>query len=132
MAIAVTVDYTIQNILKSGTNVEVKFLLENDLAPLSRTYFDVYLISQFYSGVGDTDVYADRKEAIDANFTTLAYDTMVGFANEARLLITNAIGGTAGTAVTGAVTFSHREPEITKNLLSSSITVLWDDSKAGI
>ena len=47
MAIAVTVDYTIQNILKSGSNVEVKFLLENDLAPLSRTYFDVYNISQF-------------------------------------------------------------------------------------
>jgi len=57
---------------------------------------------------------------------------MVGFANEARLLITNAIGGTAGTAVTGAITFSNREPEVTKNLLSSSITVLWDDSKAGI
>lgn len=132
MAIAVTVDYTIQNILKSGSNVEVKFLLENDLAPLSRTYFDVYLISQFYSGVGDTDVYADRKEAIDSNFTTLARDTMVAFADEARLLITNAIGGTAGTAVSGAVTFSLVQPEITKNLLANSITVLYEDNKAGI
>lgn len=132
MAIAVTVDYTIQNILKSGSNVEVKFLLENDLAPLSRTYFDVYLISQFYSGVGDTDVYADRKEAIDSNFTTLARDTMVAFADEARLLITNAIGGTAGTAVSGAVTFSLAQPEITKNLLANSITVLYEDNKAGI
>jgi hypothetical protein len=132
MAIAVTVDYTIQNIIKSGSNVEVKFLLENDLAPLSRTCFDVYLISQFYSGVGDTDVYASRKESIDANFTKLAYDTMVGFANEARLLITNAIGGTAGTAVSGAVTFSHKTPEVTTNLLASSVTVLWADDKAGI
>lgn len=132
MAIAVTVDYTIQNIIKSGSNVEVKFLLENDLAPLSRTCFDVYLISQFYSGVGDTDVYASRKESIDANFTKLAYDTMIGFANEARLLITNAIGGTAGTAVSGAVTFSHKGPEVTTNLLSSSVTVLWADNKAGI
>jgi hypothetical protein len=132
MAIAVTVDYTIQNIIKSGSNVEVKFLLENDLAPLSRTCFDVYLISQFYSGVGDTDVYASRKESIDANFTKLAYDTMVDFANEARLLITNAIGGTAGTAVSGVITFSHKTPEVTTNLLASSVTVLWANDKAGI
>ena len=57
---------------------------------------------------------------------------MVDFANEARLLITNAIGGTAGTAVSGAVTFSHKVPEVTTNLLASSITVLWADDKAGI
>ena len=52
---------------------------------------------------------------------------MTGFANEARLLIQNSIGSTAGTAVTGVATFSQFQntPEVTSGLSPFTYIYTW-------
>jgi hypothetical protein len=127
MAISVSVSYAINKITKSGTNLEVLYTLTNTAAPLTRKYFNTFDASTIYAGVADTTSYADTVSYINTNFYTLTETVMSGFADEARLLIQNSIGSTAGTAVTGVATFSQllNKPEITLGLSPFTYIYTW-------
>ena len=128
--ITVSVNYSINTIVKSGQMVEVMYTLTNSLAPLTKKYIDVYNELQLYSGLADTTTYTD---VINDNFYNLAYDTMSAFADEARLIILNSIGSTAGTAVTGVVSFGLLENKtITKGISPFTVDYTYDDHKAGL
>jgi hypothetical protein len=127
MAISVSVSYAINRIIKSGVNLEVLYTLTNTAAPLSRKYFNLFDEATLYAGVADTTTYSDAITYINDNFYTLTQNVMSGFADEARLLILNSIGSTAGTAVTGVVTFSQLEntPEITIGITPFTYIYTW-------
>ena len=127
MAISVSVSYSINKITKSGANLEVMYTLSNTQAPLTRKYFNVFDEATLYSGVADTTSYTDAITYINNNFYDLTETVMSGFADEARLLILNSIGSTAGTAVTGVATFSQFEniPEITPGLSPFEYIYTW-------
>jgi len=42
MAIGVTVNYTIEDLDFHNNNVQIKYLLDNDEAPLTKRYLEVY------------------------------------------------------------------------------------------
>jgi hypothetical protein len=127
MAISVSVSYAINKITKSGANLEVMYTLSNTLAPLTRKYFNVFDEATLYAGVADTTTYSDVVSYINNNFYDLTETVMSGFADEARLLILNSIGSTAGTAVTGVATFSQFEntPEVTLGLSPFEYIYTW-------
>ena len=127
MAISVSVSYAINKITKTGANLEVLYTLTNSTAPLTRKYFNLFDEATLYAGVADTTTYADAITYINDNFYTLTEDIMSGFADEARLLILNSIGSTAGTAVTGVATFSQFEntPEVTLGLSPFEYIYTW-------
>ena len=127
MAISVSVSYAINKITKSGANLEVLYTLSNTLAPLTRKYYYVFDGATLYAGVADTSTYADVVSYINSNFYTLTEPVMTGFANEARLLIQNSIGSTAGTAVTGVATFSQFQntPKVTSGLSPFTYIYTW-------
>ena len=127
MAISVSVSYAINKIIKTGANLEVLYTLTNSTAPLTRKYFNLFDEATLYAGVADTTAYADVVSYINTNFYDLTEEVMSGFADEARLLILNSIGSTAGTAVTGVVTFSQLEhkPEITLGLSPFTYIYTW-------
>ena len=127
MAITVSVSYAINKITKSGANLEVMYTLSNTLAPLTRKYFNTFLETDLYSGVADTTSYTDAVTYIKDNFYSLTETVMSGFADEARLLILNSIGSTAGTAVTGVASFSQlqNKPEITQGLSPFTYIYTW-------
>ena len=64
---------------------------------------------------------------VQLTLVPLTEEVMSGFADEARLLILNSIGSTAGTAVTGVATFSQLEhkPEITLGLSPFTYIYTW-------
>lgn len=66
---------------------------------------NVFDLETFYEGIGSTTTYSDAVDYVETNFSGLAYTTMSTFADTARLIILNSIGSTAGTAVTGVVSF---------------------------
>jgi hypothetical protein len=103
------------------------YTLSNTAAPLSRKYFSTFDAATVYAGVADTTSYADTVSYINTNFYTLTEPVMTGFANEARLLIQNSIGSTAGTAVTGVATFSQFQntPEVTSGLSPFTYIYTW-------
>ncbi len=76
MAIGVTVNYTIEDIDSHDPRVEIKYLLSNTDAPLSRRYLEVYDLSSMYAGLGNTDVTADRESLVRTNFLSLTASTM--------------------------------------------------------
>jgi hypothetical protein len=127
MAISVSVSYAINKITKSGTNLEVLYTLTNTSAPLSRKYLNVFDEATLYSGIALSTSYSDAVSYINTNFYTLTKNVMSGFADEARLLIQNSIGSTAGTAVTGVATFSEfiNKPEITLGLSPFTYIYTW-------
>ena len=127
MAISVSVSYAINKITKSGSNVEVLYTLTNTAAPLTRKYFNTFDAATIYAGVADTTSYSDAVSYINTNFYDLTESIMSGFADEARLLIQNSIGSTAGTAVTGVATFSEfiNKPEITLGLSPFTYIYTW-------
>jgi hypothetical protein len=127
MAISVSVSYAINKITKSGSNVEVLYTLTNTAAPLSRNYLSTFDAATLYAGVADTTSYSDAVTYINTNFYDLTEEVMTGFAGEARLLIQNSIGSTAGTAVTGVATFSQllNKPEITLGLTPFTYIYTW-------
>lgn len=126
MAISVSVSYAINKITKSGENVEVLYTLTNTTAPLTRKYFNTFELSALYSGVADTTSYVDAVSYINDNFYELTETTMSGFADEARLLILNSIGSTAGTAVTGVATFSSLiKPNVTIGISPFEYIYTW-------
>lgn len=127
MAISVSVSYAINKITKTGTNLEVLYTLTNSTAPLTRKYFNLFDETTLYAGVADTTTYADAISYINDNFYTLTEAVMIGFADEARLLILNSIGSTAGTAVTGVATFSQFEntPKVTLGLSPFEYIYTW-------
>ena len=127
MAISVSVSYAINKITKSGSNLEVMYTLSNTLAPLTRKYFNTFDEATLYAGVADTTSYSDATAYINTNFYDLTKTVMSGFADEARLLIQNSIGSTAGTAVTGVATFSQllNKPEITVGLTPFTYIYTW-------
>lgn len=127
MAISVSVSYAINKITKAGSNLEVLYTLTNTTAPLTRKYLNTFLESDLYSGVADTTTYTDAVSYIKDNFYSLTETVMSGFADEARLLILNSIGSTAGTAVTGVATFSNLQskPEITLGLSPFEYIYTW-------
>ncbi len=127
MAISVSVSYAINKITKSGSNLEVMYTLTNTAAPLTRKYFNTFDAATLYAGVADTSSYADAVSYINTNFYDLTETVMSGFADEARLLIQNSIGSTAGTAVTGVATFSQllNKPEITLGLSPFTYIYTW-------
>ena len=106
MAIGVTVNYTIEDIDSHDPKVEIKYLLSNTEAPLSRRYLEVYDLSAMYAGVGETTLTISRQELVRTNFLTLTKTTMTAFADEARNIILSGIGTTAGIGLTGAASFS--------------------------
>ncbi len=103
--ITVSVSYTINSITKSGSVVEVLYTLTNTAAPLTKNYLNLFDMSTFYEGIGGTTTYSEAVDYIETNFSDLTYDTMSVFADTARLIILNSFGSTAGTAVTGVVSF---------------------------
>ena len=127
MAISVSVSYAINKITKTGANLEVLYTLTNSTAPLTRKYFNLFDEATLYAGVADTTAYADVVSYINTNFYDLTEEVMSGFADEARLLILNSIGSTAGTAVTGVVTFSEfqNKPEVTSGLSPFTYIYTW-------
>ena len=127
MAISVSVSYAINKITKAGSNLEVLYTLTNTTAPLSRKYLNTFLESDLYSGVADTTTYTDAVSYINDNFYSLTKTVMSSFADEARLLILNSIGSTAGTAVTGVATFSElqNKPEISLGLSPFTYIYTW-------
>ena len=46
----------------------IKYLLDNDEAPLSKRYLEVYNLSDIYSGIGDTTLLTAREDLIQSNF----------------------------------------------------------------
>jgi len=127
MAISVSVSYAINKITKSGANLEVMYTLTNSTAPLTRKYLSTFDAATLYAGVADTTSYTDAVSYINTNFYDLTETIMSGFADEARLLIQNSIGSTAGTAVTGVATFSEllNKPEITLGLSPFTYIYTW-------
>ena len=127
MAISVSVSYSINKITKSGSNVEVLYTLTNTAAPLTRKYFNTFDAAALYAGVADTTSYSDTVSYINTNFYDLTETVMSGFADEARLLIQNSIGSTAGTALTGVATFSQllNKPEVTLGLSPFTYIYTW-------
>ena len=127
MAISVSVSYAINKITKSGSNVEVLYTLTNTSAPLTRKYFNTFDAATLYTGIADTTSYSDTVTYINSNFYDLTKKVMSGFADEARLLIQNSIGSTAGTAVTGVATFSQllNKPEVTLGLSPFTYIYTW-------
>jgi len=127
MAISVSVSYAINKITKSGASLEVLYTLSNTTAPLSRKYLNLFDEATLYAGVADTTSYSDATAYIKDNFYTLTKAVMSGFADEARLLIQNSIGSTAGTAVTGVATFSQllNKPEITVGITPFTYIYTW-------
>lgn len=126
MAISVSVSYAINKITKSGVNLEVLYTLTNSTAPLTRKYLNVFDQNKLYSGLADTTSYSDAVSYINDNFYDLTEEVMSGFADEARLLILNSIGSTAGTAVTGVATFSSiSNPQITLGLSPTEYIFTW-------
>ena len=103
--ITVSVSYTINSITKSGSVVEVLYTLTNTAAPLTKNYLNLFDMSTFYEGIGGTTTYSEAVDYIETNFSDLTYGTMSVFADTARLIILNSFGSTAGTAVTGVVSF---------------------------
>ena len=126
MAISVSVSYAINKITKSGANLEVMYTLTNTAAPLTRKYFNTFDAATIYAGVADTTSYPDAVTYINDNFYVLTEPIMSGFADEARLLIQNSIGSTAGTAVTGVAIFSElQNPEVTLGLSPFEYIYTW-------
>jgi hypothetical protein len=107
MAIGVTVNYTIEDIDFHDSKVQIKYLLENDEAPLTKRYLEVYGLDTLYSGLGDTTLTADREDLIQTNFLSLTSSTMTVFAEEARRIILSGIGASVGIGLTGVTTFSQ-------------------------
>lgn len=133
VGVTVTVSYAINTITKSGSNIEVLYTLTNTDAPLSKKFLEVYDELTLYSGVASTMSYASIKDLIKTNFYNIAYSTMSSFADEARLLILNSIGSTAGTAVTGVASFGLlTKLSVTKGLLPFTVDYTYEDNKAGI
>jgi hypothetical protein len=130
MAIGVTVNYTIEDIDSDDPKVEIKYLLSNTEAPLSRRYLEVYDLNALYSGIGGTDVTADREELVRTNFLTLTSTTMTAFADEARNIILSSIGSSVGIGLTGATSFSF--VQLTYNGEDKLKTFSWLDNKAGM
>ncbi len=130
MAIGVTVNYTIEDIDSHDPRVEVKYLLSNAEAPLSRRYLEVYDLSAMYSGLGNTDVTADREELVRTNFLTLTQNTMTAFADEARNIILSSIGTSVGIGLTGAASFSF--VQLTYNGEDKLKSFSWHNHKAGM
>lgn len=129
MAIGVTVNYTIEDIDSHDPRVEIKYLLSNTEAPLSRRYLEVYDLSAMYSGLGNTDVTADREDLVRTNFLSLTSATMTAFADEARNIILSGIG-TVGIGLTGAASFSF--VQLTYNGEDKLKSFTWLDNKAGM
>jgi len=133
VGVTVTVSYAINTITKSGSNIEVLYTLTNTSAPLVKKFLDVYDELTLYSGIASTMSYSDIKGLITTNFYDLAYTTMSSFADEARLLILNSIGSTAGTAVTGVASFGlFTKLSVTKGILPFTVDYTYADNKAGI
>lgn len=133
VGVTVTVSYAINTITKSGSNIEVLYTLTNTDAPLTKKFLEVYDELTLYSGVASTMSYASIKDLIKTNFYNIAYSTMSSFADEARLLILNSIGSTAGTAVTGVASFGLlTKLSVTKGLLPFTVDYTYEDNKAGI
>lgn len=130
MAIGVTVNYTIEDIDSHDPKVEIKYLLSNSEAPLSRRYLEVYDLSALYSGLGNTDVTADREELVRTNFLTLTSTTMTTFADEARNIILSGIGTSVGIGITGAASFSFVQLDYNGEDKLKAFT--WLDNKSGI
>jgi hypothetical protein len=130
MAIGVTVNYTIEDIDSHDPRVEVKYLLSNAEAPLSRRYLEVYDLSAMYSGLGNTDVTADREELVRTNFLNLTATTMTAFADEARNIILSGIGTSVGIGLTGVASFSF--VQLTYNGEDKLKAFSWLDNKAGM
>ena len=128
MAIGVTVNYTIEDIDSHDPRVEIKYLLSNTEAPLSRRYLEVYDLSAMYAGLGNTDVTADREELVRTNSLTSA--TMTAFADEARNIILSGIGTSVGIGLTGAASFSF--VQLTYNGEDKLKAFTWLDNKAGM
>ena len=103
--ITVSVNYTINSITQSGSVVEVLYTLTNSTAPLTKSYLNLFDLNTFYDGIGGTTTYSEAVDYIETNFSGLTYGTMAVFADTARLIILNSFGSTAGTAVTGVVSF---------------------------
>ena len=82
MAIGITVNYTIEDLDFHNNNVQIKYLLDNDEAPLSKRYLEVYNLSDIYSGIGDTTLLTAREDLIQSNFLSLTSATMTVFADE--------------------------------------------------
>jgi len=129
MAIGVTINYTIEDIDSYDPRVEIKYLLSNTEAPLSRRYLEVYDLSAMYSGLGSTDVAADREDLVRTNFLSLTSATMTAFADEARNIILSGIG-TVGIGLTGAASFSF--VQLTYNGEDKLKAFTWLDNKAGM
>ena len=130
MAIGVTVNYTIEDIDSHDPRIEIKYLLSNAEAPLSRRYLEVYDLSAMYSGIGNTDVTADREELVRTNFLTLTENTMTAFADEARNIILSSIGSSVGIGLTGAASFSF--VQLTYNGEDKLKAFTWLDNKTGM
>jgi len=106
MAIGVTVNYTIEDLDFHDNKVQIKYLLDNDEAPLTKRYLEVYDLNTLYSGLGDTTITSDREDLIESNFLSLTSATMTVFADEARRIILSGIGSSVGIGLTGVTTFS--------------------------
>ena len=106
MAIGVTVNYTIEDLDFHDNRVQIKYLLDNDEAPLTKRYLEVYDLNTLYSGLGDTTVTSEREDLIESNFLSLTSATMTVFADEARRIILSGIGTSVGIGLTGVTTFS--------------------------
>ena len=105
IGITVSINYTINSITKSGSVVEVLYTLTNSAAPLTKNYLNLFDLNALYEGIGGTTTYPEAVDYIETNFSDLTYGTMSVFADTARLIILNSFGSTAGTAVTGVVSF---------------------------
>ena len=77
MAIGVTVNYTIEDIDFHDSKVQIKYLLENDEAPLTKRYLEVYGLDTLYSGLGETTLTADREDLIQTNFLSLTSSCII-------------------------------------------------------
>ena len=130
MAIGVTVNYTIEDIDSHDPRVEIKYLLSNTDAPLSRRYLEVNDLSSMYAGLGNTDVTADRELLVRTNFLSLTASTMTAFADEARNIILSSIGTSVGIGLTGAASFSF--VQLTYNGEDKLKAFTWLDNKAGM
>jgi hypothetical protein len=107
MAIGITVNYTIEDLDFHNNNVQIKYLLDNDEAPLSKRYLEVYNLNDIYSGIGETTLLTAREDLIQSNFLSLTSATMTVFADEARRIILSGIGTSVGIGLTGVTTFSQ-------------------------
>ena len=130
MPIGVTVNYTIEDIDSYDPKVQIKYLLSNSEAPLSRRYLEVYDLTAMYSGIGETSLTADREELVRTNFLSLTSTTMTAFADEARNIILSGIGTSVGIGLTGAASFSF--VQLTYNGEDKLKAFTWLDNKAGM